>query len=123
MILHLVHIVHLIQIWQNGTPDAVKRLNPQKVPYLVVVFYTVSIIYWVFASASPINDNTVDDLVVFERYGSSLVFYLSAVLLNLLLASWFKKVFTKNIHGSLVNDLLNAELRYTQGLKSFHEEP
>ena len=122
VLLHFIHIVHLTQIWKQGTPDAVKCLNPQKIPFLITFFYMGALVYWIFATASPINDNTVDDLNAYDRYGSSFVFYGFAVVMVLLLSSWFKKVFSKNVRGSLINDLLNAEIRYIQGLRSDHEE-
>jgi len=121
VLLHFVHMIHLIQIWKQEAPDAVKCLNPQKIPFLITFFYLGSLIYWIFSTASPINDKTVDDLNAYDRYGSSFVFFGIAIIMVLLLSSWFKKVFSKNVRGSLVNDLLNAEIRYIQGLRSGQE--
>ena len=122
LVVHLIHLGQLIQIWRKGSTHTIRFLDPQQVPYLIMFLYLSPLVYWVFASATPINNNTMDSLSIFERIGSSLIVYCSAVIGFICLSIFFQRVFAQGIRRNLVNDLLNAEIRYIEEIGPTNDE-
>lgn len=118
IMVQVTHITQLIQVIRRGSTNATKLANPHKVPYLIIFLYAGALVYWFFASATPINKNTVENISVFGRFGVSALVYAISVGLFMLLAWWFKRLFSKGVRSSLVEDLLNAEIRYVEELES-----
>lgn len=122
IVIHLVHIAQLIEICRRGNTQSIRFLDPQQVPYLIMFLYLSPLVYWIFASATPINNNTMDSLSIFERIGSSFIVYCSAVIGFICLSVFFQRVFAQGIRRNLVNDLLNAEIRYIEEIGPTNDE-
>ena len=113
---HLIHIIQLGQIWAGGSINHVKCINPKKVSYSTIFFYISSIVYWFFASTSFLNTNTATDFSLYERFGRSLIWYTIAIVVYILVTIWSQRVLSTGSHRDMVNDLLNAEIRFVEGL-------
>lgn len=120
-LVHLLHIAQMIEICRRGNTQTIKFLDPQKVPYLIMFLYVSPLVYWFFASATPINSNTMDSMIIFQRIGSSFIIYAAAAISFIGLSIFFQRVFAQGIRRNLVNDLLNAEIRYIEGLGPINE--
>jgi len=103
ILLHFIHIVQMAQVWHQGTTDTLKWISFNSVPYFIALLYFGSLIYWwLFATgASSIG-----------KFGVSFLFYLLSVIAFAPLTIWFKRLVSKGIRGSLVDELLNAEYKY-----------
>ncbi len=113
IILHFIHIAQMTQIWHQGTTDTLKWISFNSVPYFIVVLYFGSLLYWwIFATG----------LSSIGKFGVSFLLYCLSVVAFAPLTIWFKRLVSKGIRGSLIDELLNAEYKYIEGLGAYHSD-
>lgn len=110
LILYLVNIYQLLKILWKRDQTRIGGFGPLTVACFAIFFFVGSMVYWFFASATLINDNS--ELALLQRFGSSAFCYFGSVVLFVLLVLWFQKINSKGRHKNLVTDLLKAEKKY-----------
>lgn len=110
LILYLIHIYQLVKILWNRDETRIGGFGALTVACFAIFFFVGSMVYWFFASATLINDNS--ELSLLPRFGSSSFCYFGSVVIFVLLVLWFQKINSKGRHKNLVTDLLKAERKY-----------
>jgi hypothetical protein len=109
-----LHILHMIQMARLGCKKSAD-LEGLRFHYFIIFCYVSSFIYWIFGSASFINTNS-SGTPFLQKIGSSIIYYLSAILVFFLLSIWFEKLIKAATDQKMVHELLNAGNKYVSKL-------
>lgn len=110
LLLHMVHIYQLVKVSWTRDHTRVQGFSVLTIAYAAIFLYIGCFLYWLFGSATLINNNSTQPLI--KRFGVSFYIYFASICLFLILTLWFQRTYRKGVRKTLVNNLLNAEKKY-----------
>jgi hypothetical protein len=110
----ILHGLHMIQLGRLGCRKSAE-LEGLRFHYFIIFCYSSSFIYWIFGSTSFINDNNSSTPFP-QNIGSSIFYYLSAILIFTLLSLWLERLIKTTTDQKMVNKLLDAGNKYVSKL-------
>jgi len=116
ILIHSVYIYQLAKLSYRRNLSRLKGFSILTILYSTLFFYTGSLLYWLFASATFINKNSKKALG--DRFGSSFFCYIGALIASVILTLWFRRVYKKGERKNFVNYLLDAERKYIHNFQA-----